>query len=324
MVDRSGMAAVIEQLPAQLREGARIGAEAGAGLARPSAVVIAGMGGSAIGGELLRAMVAADCPVPIKRVRGFGIPVWAGPGTLVVCASYSGNTEETLSCARQAHEQGAAMLCIGSGGELARLGREWGAALAELPGGLQPRAALGYLFGALGASFEAAGLARSGLTAEAVRGAELVDREQARDLGRKLAPTVPLVYGTGALAAVAYRWKTQLNENAKLPAFAHAFPELDHNEIVGWEGSPAGVFSAVMLRDADEHPGVGRRIEVTAELIERDAALVVHVRGRGETRAASAFSLIALGDWVSYEAALARGVDPTPIERIQALKQRLG
>jgi glucose/mannose-6-phosphate isomerase len=323
VVDVSGMAGVIEGLPLHLREGAAVGAAAGARLERPSAVVIAGMGGSAIGGELLRAMTAADCPVPITRVRGFGIPVWAGPGTLVVCASYSGNTEETLACAHQAHRQRAGMLCIGAGGELVALAEQWGVPLAPLPGGLQPRAALGYLFGALASAFEVAGLAQPGLTEQAAVGAELVDRDAARELGRRVASTVPLVYGTGALAAVAYRWKTQINENAKLHAFSHAFPELDHNEICGWEGAPRGTFSAIMLRDADEHPGTARRIEVTAELLEVDAAFVAHVRGRGETRAASAFSLLAHGDWVSYEAALARGVDPTPVERIGVLKQRL-
>jgi glucose/mannose-6-phosphate isomerase len=281
------------------------------------------MGGSAIGGELLRAIVAAECPVPITRVRGFGIPVWAGPGTLVVCVSYSGETEETLACARQARSQRAGMLCIGSGGTLAEVAADAGAPFAALPGGLQPRAALGYLFGALASAFEGIGLARRGLSEQAARGAEQVDRDAARALGRRLAGTVALVYGAGALAAVAYRWKTQLNENAKLHAFSHAFPELDHNEIVGWAGAPRGTFSAVMLRDAREDPQLGRRIEATAKLIEPDAAFVEHVAGRGETRVESALSLLAHGDWASYEAALARGVDPTPVARIGELKRLL-
>ena len=128
----------------------------------------------------------------------------------------------------------------------------------------------------------------------------------------------------GPLAAVAYRWKTQFNENAKMPAFSHAFPELDHNEVVGWEGAPAGMFAAVMLCDPGQHQGIQRMIDVTADLIAADAAFVEHVCGRGDTPAARAFSLVAHGDWVSYHAALARGVDPTPVDRIGLLKARLG
>ena len=158
--DPSGMSDAIAGMAEQLRAGERIGAEAGVrSWACPAAVVMAGMGGSAMGGELLRALVAADCPVPITRVRGFGVPAWAGPGTLVVCTSYSGDTAETLACARQAHAQGAALLAVASGGELARLAEEWDFPLrASVPGGMQPRAALGYLFGAMAGAFAACGL----------------------------------------------------------------------------------------------------------------------------------------------------------------------
>jgi glucose/mannose-6-phosphate isomerase len=322
VVDAHGMGAAIEAMASHLREGDAIGHDAGGRLAHPSAVVIAGMGGSAISGELLRGLVIADCDVPVTRVRGFGVPKWAGAGTLVVCSSYSGDTIETLSCADQAHAQGAGLLCVGMGGELGERAQTWGVPLARVPGGLQPRAALGYLFGAMAGAFAACGLAAPGIAEQCANGVEAVDRAAARDLGERLIGTVPLIYGAGPLAAVAYRWKTQLNENAKMHAFSHAFPELDHNEIVAWEGAPAGTFAAVMLRDRGESPQIGRLIDATAELIEPDAVLVEHVPGRGETAAARAFSMVAHGDWVSYHAAIARGVDPTPVERIGTLKQR--
>ena len=320
--DPSGMSDAIAGMAEQLRVGERTGAEAGMELGLPAAVVMAGMGGSAMGGELLRALVAADCPVPITRVRGFGVPAWAGPGTLVVCTSYSGDTAETLACARQAYAQGAALLAVASGGELARLADELGFPCAVVPGGMQPRAALGYLFGAMAGAFAACGLSSDGIAEEFAAGVEASDRDAADELGRQLAGSVPLVYGAGPLGAVAYRWKTQFNENAKMHAFSHAFPELDHNEIVAWEGAPAGTFAAVMLRDRGESPQIARLIDATAELIEPDAVLVEHVPGRGETAAARAFSMVAHGDWVSYHAAIARGVDPTPVERIGTLKQR--
>jgi len=323
VVDGEGMRAAIEGMADQLLVGEEIGAAAGARVPQPAAVVIAGMGGSAMAGELLRALVMADAPVPVTRVRGFGIPTWAGTGTLVVCSSYSGDTAETLACAEQARRQGASLLCIGLGGRLGAQAEEWDVPFAKVPGGLYPRAALGYLFGAMAGAFAACGLARPGIAADCARGVRSVDRDAAAALGSRLADTVPLVYGAGPLAAVAYRWKTQLNENAKMHAFSHAFPELDHNEIMGWEGARDGMFSAVLLRDGAEGPDVARLIDVTADLIEKDAAFVEHVRGRGDTAAARAFSVVAYGDWVSYHAALERGVDPSPVGRIGALKQRL-
>jgi glucose/mannose-6-phosphate isomerase len=324
VVDADGMHAAIAGLPDQLREGGRLGGAAGSSVRMPSAIVFAGMGGSAIGGELLRGLIADACPVPITRVRGFGIPAWAGPGTLVVCVSYSGTTAETLACARQAHAQGASLLTVAAGGELAALGAEWGAAQAVVPSGLQPRAALGYLFGAIAAAFAEAGLAPAGLAAEAAAGAETADRDAARRLGERLAETVPLVYGAGPLAVVAYRWKTQLNENAKLHAFSHAFPEAGHNEIVGWQGAGLARFAAVLLRDSTQRAENQRMMDATRGLIEGDACLIREVQATGASPAARAFSLVAFGDWVSYHAALARGVDPTPVDRILALKERMG
>jgi glucose/mannose-6-phosphate isomerase len=313
----------IAGLPEQLREGGRLGAAAASAVTPPTAIVFAGMGGSAIGGELLRGLIAGTCPVPITRVRGFGIPAFAGPGTLVVCVSYSGTTAETLACARQARRQGAAMLAVASGGDLVELAEEWRVPCAVVPGGLQPRAALGFLFGAAAGAFGAMGLAPPGLAEQAAAGAELADRAAARELGERLAATVPLVYGAGPLAVVAYRWKTQFNENAKQHAFSHAFPELGHNEIVGWQSGDMAPFAAVFLRDRHQLADNQRGLDVTRELIEPDAGLVAEVVAEGATPTARAFSLVAFGDWTTYYAALARGVDPTPVERLIALKERL-
>jgi glucose/mannose-6-phosphate isomerase len=236
--------------------------------------------------------------------------------------SYSGNTIETLACAERAHDQAAAILAVGSGGRLGELAGQWGVPFARVPGGMQPRAALGYLFGAMAGAFGAAGLARDGIALEAAQGVDLVDREAARRLGERVAEVIPLIYGAGPMGAVAYRWKTQLNENAKMHAFSHAFPELDHNEIVGWEGA-RGLFGAVVLREGTEQPETRRMIDLTEELIRPDAAFVEEVSGVGDTVSGRAFSLVAYGDWVSYHAALARGIDPTPVERLVELKRRM-
>ena len=325
--DPSGMADAIAGMAEQLRQGERVGAAVGVDVALPGAVVIAAMGGSAMGGELLRALVAGECPVPITRVRGFRIPHWAGPGTLVMCVSYSGETEETLACARQAHRQGADILIVAAGGTLVSLAQEWGVAYAHVPGVVatgQPRAALWDTCSARwpGRSAPAAS-PREGIASAAAEGVEAVDGGAARELGERLATTIPLIYGAGPIGAVAYRWKTQMNENAKMHAFSHALPELAHNEIVGWEGAAPGTFAAVLLSDPGQDEAVRRSIAATAELIAPDAALVEIVEGRGDTPAARAFSLVAQGDWASYGAALRRGIDPTPVLSIGALKRAL-
>ena len=176
LVDSKNIRGAIEQLPEQLREGGRIGVAAGERLSMPAAVVLAGMGGSAVGGELMRGIIAGSCPVPVTRVRGFGVPTFVGPGTLVVCTSYSGDTAETLACARQAHDRGASVLAVGAGGRLGELAKEWGAPFAQVPSGLFPRAALGYLFGATTEALAVAGLAPEGLSLQAADGAEQTDQ----------------------------------------------------------------------------------------------------------------------------------------------------
>jgi glucose/mannose-6-phosphate isomerase len=187
---------------------------------------------------------------------------------------------------------------------------------------MQPRAALGYLFGAMAGAFAACGLSADGIAEECAAGVEACDRDAAAELGRMLAGSVPLIYGAGPLGAVAYR-KTQFNENAKMHAFSHAFPELGHNEIVGWEGAEGRGFAVVALRDADERLEIRRRIDVTLDMARPHASVVAAVEGHGPSRTARAFSLVATGDWVTYHAALARGVDPTPVDAITTLKQAL-
>lgn len=320
--DPSGMARAIAAMPTQLRTGRRIGVEAGGQLAGPSGIVIAGMGGSAMGGELLRAMVANDCDVPITRVRGYSIPTWAKSGTLVVCVSYSGETVETLECARQAVRQGASVLVVTSGGQLSDFAEDRGLACARVLGGMMPRAALGYLFGAMAGAFAACGLADPAIVEDCAVGAELCDIPAAEQLGRSLAHTIPLISGAGPLAAVAYRWKTQFNENAKIHAFSHAFPELAHNEIVGWEGSAGLPFAMVALRDTSDGEQVSAMITATRDIVRRSTKMVSIVEGQGTSRNMRAFNLVAVGDWVSYYAALERRVDPTPIDSIMVLKSR--
>jgi glucose/mannose-6-phosphate isomerase len=301
----------------------------------PGGIIVAGMGGSAIGGELARAILGDHASRPLITARAYGLPPWTTNETTVVCASYSGNTEETLTCYEAAGVIGARRVAVTSGGKLAELARADGVPVIPLAGGYQPRAAVAYLTIAV---LEVAALAGVGprmnseidVAAEHLEelvvawGPEGADDSEAKRLARALHGTVPVIAGAGLTTPIAYRWKTQVNENAKAPAYALELPELDHNEIAGWAAAPSfGRFSAVFLDDCDMHPRVRKRVELTARLIAPGAAGVHRVESRGQTTVERVFSLILLGDLVSVYLAALRGIDPGPVETLDRLKAEL-
>jgi len=301
----------------------------------PGGIIVAGMGGSAIGGELARAILGDHASRPLLTTRGYGLPPWTTNETTVVCASYSGTTEETLACYEAAGVIGARRVVVTSGGKLAEMARADGVPVIPVAGGYQPRHAVAYMtVGVL----EVAALAGVGprmnseidVAADHLEelviewGPDGVDASEAKTLARALAGTVPVVAGAGLTTGIAYRWKAQINENAKSPAFAAELPELDHNEIVGWgAANEFGRFSAVFLDDDDTHPRVKERMELTARLIRPGAAGVHRVSSRGRTTVERVFSLVLLGDLVSLYLAVLRGVDPAPVELLEALKSEL-
>jgi glucose/mannose-6-phosphate isomerase len=335
-VDGSAQLADVLGLPEQLRDAAWKVESAGiAPFDAPGGLIVAGMGGSAVGGLLARAALGDRASRPIGVARGYGLPAWATPDTAILCSSYSGETEETLACYEAAGALGAPRVVATTGGRLADLARADGVPIIPVAGGYQPRAAVAYMTVAvleMAALSGAAPSVRSEVDVAAAHAEELVaewgpdgsDDCLSKSLARDLAGTVPLIAGCGATAAAAYRWKTQLNENAKLHAFWHELPELDHNELVGWTAPLDGVpFAAVFLDDAYLHPRARRRIELTCELIDAAATVTRVVQSRGETPTERVVSLVLLGDLVSLYAAVLRGVDPGPVEVIDRLKGAL-
>ncbi|MEI2701712.1 MAG: bifunctional phosphoglucose/phosphomannose isomerase [Baekduia sp.] len=335
-VDLSDQLADVLAMPEHLRD-AVFKAEAAAleTVDSPGGLVVAGMGGSSIGGRLARAILGDTCSRPVLAARSYELPPWTTPETTVLCSSYSGNTEETLACYEAAGALGARRVVATSGGQIAELARKEGVQVIPIAGGLQPRAAVAYMTVAALEAAQHAG-AGPGITYELDVAAEHLDRlvgewgpdapEDAlpKQLARALYERVPLVAGAGLTAPIAYRWKTQLNENAKIPAFSHELPEHGHNELVGWEGSPElGSFAAVFLEDSDSHPRIARRVELTAALISERGGEVHRVATVGETTAERVFSGVLLGDLVSLYLAVLRGVDPGPVDVIEALKGEL-
>ncbi|HYM40515.1 MAG TPA: bifunctional phosphoglucose/phosphomannose isomerase [Thermoplasmata archaeon] len=333
-VDKGGMRDIIASFPEQLTEGMRAKLEFASELGRANRVFIVGMGGSGIAGEVFAAWVADRSRIPIHPVHDYRLPSYVTPGDLLVAVSYSGDTEETLAATAQGIKLGCRIVAVTSGGALAKLAREVRAPLVEIPAGLPPRGAFGHLFGvlpSLGAEWVSGNL-RGELEAATVHLRELrgrlrpespLRRNLAKQLATKLRAVTPIVYGAPPYDAIAKRWQTQLNENAKLMSFSSSLPEADHNEIIGWASdASARRFAAILLRDADERPEIRRRLDATATLFARYAR-VEEVRDDDSQLLGRMLGTLFLGDYVSLYLATLRRVDPWPVEPIRELKERL-
>ncbi len=299
-------------------------------------VVVLGMGGSGIAGDVLVAAALPFLPVPVTVVKEHAPPDYVGPGSLVFAMSFSGDTEETLEAAAQAFEAGAALVAVASGGELVRLADEWRVPVVPVPAELpQPRAALGAMVVPPLVVLE-----ELGLFPGATRWVELAVRQLRRrrdelarpgnvaeEVAHRIGRTIPLVLSSHAIGtAAALRWKMQVNENAKAPAFWNVLPEACHNEVAGW-GQNGDVtrqlVTLVNLRHDAEHPQVARRFDLMAEILREVVADVVEVRAAGQGDLAQLFDLVLVGDAVSLHLAAAAGVDPGPIPVLGEIKERL-
>jgi glucose/mannose-6-phosphate isomerase len=290
------------------------------------------MGASALGGDLLRVYLARQADTPVFVFRDYTLPRFVGEGALVVVSSYSGNTEEALSAFREALARKALVVCVASGGRLLEEARRHSAPYVTIPGGLPPRAGLGYSFSALLALARQAGLCPdpraeldqcAGLLeglADTYR-AEGPGRNPALELADDLRGCVPIVYCGSNLEAVGIRWKNQFCENSKQVAFASLVPEASHNEVMGWEAGAQGIEAGiVVLRAPGEHPLVARSLSVLKELTGAGSRFCGEFWADGSSLLSGMFSLILLGDYASVYLALARGIDPTPIATIDRIK----
>ena len=338
----AAMFRLVAQLPDQLRGSATLPGLDAVGLAPGlRRIVVCGMGGSAIAGDLVAPLLEAG-PVSLTVWRDYGLPHWVAPEDLVVASSYSGHTEETLSAFAAAGARGCRRLAIASGGALAAGARAAGVPVVELPGGLPPRASLGWGLGALARALGRAGvvanapwaveaaaaaLGRSGpARLDASGPADPDGNPPAAALAGALAGRLPVIYTCGGEShAAGLRLRAQLNENAKVPAALAAFPELDHNDLVGWDLAPADRerFVLLILRAADENPRTALRVGLTRNLLAEQFAGVYELRGGGADVLTRVLSLVQYGDCLSCHLAARRGVDAMPVDRIVKLKEAL-
>ncbi|MDI6805225.1 MAG: bifunctional phosphoglucose/phosphomannose isomerase [Candidatus Bathyarchaeia archaeon] len=336
-IDKSSMLSFCVDAPKHYEEAAKIARKFSCNYPKPQKIIVAGMGGSAIGGELLKDFVRDRLAVPIEVEREYGLPAHADKNTLVLVLSYSGETEETLSVFLDAVKKKCMIACVSSDGKLLEYAEKFGLPHIRIPYGFPPRAALPYLFTPLLILLEKTGLISNvnAEVSEAVKTLEKVCSENSpekpskinfsKSLALKINGTVPVVYGFGFYRAVAQRFKQQFNENSKIPSKWETFPELNHNEIVGWEKAQrlAKNFSAIFIRDKEEPKEIRERIEATKELMLEKKVKAFEVWSSGKSRLAKMLSTTCIGDFTSVYLASLRKVDPTPVKTIAILKEKM-
>ncbi len=341
-LDSENVLDAVEHFADQVREGWEIGLLA---QALPSSdgldsIVVLGMGGSGVSGDVMQAVVEPRLPLPLRTIKTYGpLPEWIGRNTLVFAVSYSGSTEETVAALEEAQQRGARIVTISSGGPLQEMATQRGLAHVKIPPGRQPRASLGYLVMPVLGVLEKLGLIPD-LQADVDEAVDVISAlaeschrkrgrgdNPAKDLALDIVGRIPIVYGGSGIGGVAaYRFKCDLNEYAKTPAFAHELPELDHNEIVGFDqlSELTGErFIVILLRDRDEHERVALRFEITSRLIVDKVAAIEEVSSVGSSQLARVLSLIFLTQLAAIYVGLSYGVDPGPVDVIQQLKAEL-
>jgi len=319
-IDNSNMLKAIEDFPHQCRTALSL-PKGMTVFGKVDKIIVAGMGGSAVGGDLLK-LYLHDLKIPIMTIRDYKLPNFVDENTLVFAVSYSGNTEETLSAFEDATKRKAKIVAITSGGRLSEEAKK----VIKIPRGLQPRAALGYLF------FPVLGvLVNSGIAKENSGDVKemldiLSNTGDFKSFGEKLAKQIgnrtPLIYASEQFSAVAYRWKTQFNENSKVAAFTHNFSELNHNEIVGYQTMSREKFITIFLRDNFDNDRIKKRMDITKEIISQKVD-VVEIFTKGSSLLSRLFSALYYADFASYYLALQNKIDPTPVAVIENLKKKL-
>jgi glucose/mannose-6-phosphate isomerase len=304
---------------------------------KPKNIVIVGMGGSAIGGEILKDWLRDDLPIPIEVSRDYILPAYVNKDTFVIANSYSGNTEETLSAFLAAKKRNCTTIAITSGGQLEAFCKKLQVPHVPIPKGLPPRVAVPYLFFPLPVLMKKIGILsnKGDEIEETIQVLERIGKansisvptetNKAKKLAQELMDTVPIIYGFRQYGAIAHRLKTQFNENSKIPAKHDVFPELNHNETVGWE-APETItknFSVILIRDHEEPLEIRSRIETTTSLAFSRAKKVLEIEAEGQGKLARMFSVLCVGDFASVYLAILQGKDPTPVKIIDRVKKEL-
>jgi len=340
MIDKAHMLDGLARFPEQIKEALTI-AEAVQrfNFLKINNVVVAGMGGSAISGDIMLSLFRDKLDVPLIVNREYDLPKWVNKDTLVICISYSGNTDETLSSFKIASQKKCKILCISTGGKLQDLAEKRGIPFIKIPAGIQPRAATAYLLFPLIIFLKKIGLLKTAIETDIEETIAVTtdfvtlnkkevpeENNLAKHLAKKIFNTIPQIYGWGVYTPIAIRWRHQLNENSKIIARSDIVPECNHNDIVGWSGNPdiSKQFSCILFRDKDEETiDMTTRLNFMRDLFHNTAGNVIEVSPKGKSQLAKMMYLMCLGDFTSCYLAVLRGINPSPVDIITELKKRL-
>lgn len=334
-IDKDNMLSFLENIVAHYKIAEQNSQKISLNYPNPSNILIVGMGGSAIGGELFKNWAKDKIKIPIEVIRDYSLPLYANKNSLVFVLSYSGETEESLSAFLDALKKKCSICCISSGGKLIEYAKKIGLPYLTVPSGIPPRAALPYMLTPLLIATENCNLVHlSNELHEAIDVLSSISNENSprintiNNFSKKVSIgigfSVPVVYGFGIFNAVARRYKQQFNENSKIPSRWDVFSELNHNEIVGWEqeGKLSNYYSLVLLRDVNESKEIRTRIELTKSLLVNPVK-TFEIWSKGESDLAKILSLICIGDFISVYHALVNKIDPTPVNTINKLKEKM-
>lgn len=321
----------IQEFPKQLKVALEIGEQATLSKHNQPIhnIVVLGMGGSGIGGEFVAEFVKDSCSVPFLSCKGYSLPAYVGKNTLVIASSFSGNTEETLIAFEQALERGSKIVCISSGGKLIEEAKRLNLDCIKIPSVQQPpRTCLGYSLVQQLFILNYFGFADKQCIQDLEASIALLEQHQeqirvkATQLARKMEGKFPVIYATDRMGAVALRLRQQLNENSKILALHHVFPEMNHNELVGWRAQ-SGTYTVLVFRSADDLERNNKRIEISKSIIGKVADDFLEVDCLGDSLIEQAMYAVHLGDWISWELAEARNMDSIEVDVIDLLKKEL-
>ncbi len=337
--DSAKMFDVIADLPGQLKQAYEIGADIKIDLETSGIrnIIITGLGGSAIGGDLLRSYLQYEIKLPVQVNRNYYIPAYADEHTLVVCSSYSGDTEETISAYNDAKSKGCKIACISAGGKMTIMAENDGNYVVKVPRGYQPRCALAFSFITMLMLFVKLKLV-SEREHDITRLIDLMKERSmvysafdsgtnsAVNIAEHLHGKIPIIYSSNDLLDIVnLRWRGQFAENSKTLAFGNYFPELNHNEIVGWQENSDFLrnFAVIYLLDREDNPRIVKRQKITKEILEPYRGIDIEIESEGNSKLERIFDLVYLGDWISFYLAVINKTDPSPIEKINLLKNKL-
>jgi glucose/mannose-6-phosphate isomerase len=341
MVDKANMLDVLARFPEQIKEALTIAEVVQRfNFLKIDNVVVTGMGGSAISGDIMLSLFRDKLDVPLIINREYDLPKWVNKDTLVICISYSGNTDETLSSFKIASQKKCKMLCISTGGKLQDLAEKRGIPFIKIPAGIQPRAATAYLlFPSIVFLKKVSLLKETAIEADVEETIAVTtdfvtlnkkevpeENNLAKQHAKKIFNTIPQIYGWSIYTPIAKRWRHQLNENSKIIARSDIVPECNHNDIVGWSGNPdiSKQFSCILFRDKNEETiDMTAQLNFMRDLFHNTAENVIEISPKGKSYLAKMMYLMCLGDFTSCYLAVLRGINPSPVDIITELKKRL-